>query len=203
MFSLQLLPPVILFEIALLLNLADLPRLTSLVRYVELPQPAGIQTTKDKMFAIGAGSITFAAIGEKSNINLFQLNNVLHIPGMDANLFPFNDNKTPMTVIVGFRCCQRSTCWIRRDESVQDLGGRKDVIISRDVLCDEGPRGLPIQTIDCSAPSIGSKDPHSNSAGTLTSRHSSNAEAVGRVRRTGGIGQSAEITNHPSEGSLR
>jgi hypothetical protein len=103
MFSLQLLPPVILFEIALLLNLADLPRLTSLVRYVELPQPTGIQTTKDKMFAIGAGSITFAAIGEKSKINLFQLNNVFHIPGMDANLFPINDNKTPMTAIVGLQ----------------------------------------------------------------------------------------------------
>jgi Pol polyprotein, beta-barrel domain len=38
------------------------------------------------MFAIGTGSITVAAIGEKSKINILELINVLHIPGMDANL---------------------------------------------------------------------------------------------------------------------
>jgi GAG-pre-integrase domain/Pol polyprotein, beta-barrel domain len=38
------------------------------------------------MFAIGTGSITIAAIGEKSKINILELINVLHVPGMDANL---------------------------------------------------------------------------------------------------------------------
>jgi Pol polyprotein, beta-barrel domain len=54
--------------------------------YLTLSQPTRIQTAKGEMFAIGTGSITIAAIGKKSKINILELINVLHVPGMDANL---------------------------------------------------------------------------------------------------------------------
>jgi Pol polyprotein, beta-barrel domain len=54
--------------------------------YLALSQPTRIQTAKDEMFAIGTGSITVVAISEKSKINILKLINVLHVPGMNANL---------------------------------------------------------------------------------------------------------------------
>jgi hypothetical protein len=45
-----------------------------------------IQTAKGEIFATGTGGITVVAIGEKSKISILELINVLHVPGMDANL---------------------------------------------------------------------------------------------------------------------